>query len=308
MKSKDRPTNGSSDEFPGAAGSPSASDEMVPMDAEAWRRMAHFVADLRHARHCGNALPFENEAERYQGTDYLKKREIEMKQEAYECDGLQSNETGKFAGILKAEEEYRFANEESIRQAKTHALRGQIYMFLDHPLLSQSKWAIRFSIFMSVLIILSVGVIVIEPLTGMTGDLGNNQHLAWFIVECVFTSIFTMELALRLFVCNAVPPNRLTHFVLAPDNWCDFISVLPLYADLALGFTDDSMGQQYRMFRVVRLSSLARIMRVLRLAGGRNVLVNGKAGGMIRELAGPVAMVLTVIWAIYLTFREELRG
>merc|ERR1712065_125912 len=63
MKSKDGPSNGGSDEFPGAAGRPPASDGMVPMDAEAWRRMAHFVADLRHARDCGNELPFENEAE-----------------------------------------------------------------------------------------------------------------------------------------------------------------------------------------------------------------------------------------------------
>jgi len=107
--------------------------------------------------------------------------------------------------------------------------------------------------------------------------------MAWDILEVFFTLIFTFEYILRLCVSNALHTQTVRQWVIQPSNICDLLAVMPFYIEKAVGGADGG----YRMLRIIRLLRLTRITRIARLAN-RN------------PLFGPIAMVMTVIWFIYL--------
>jgi len=136
---------------------------------------------------------------------------------------------------------------------------------------------------------LSVFTMVVQPLMAPPGtDMTKVEADVWYGLELFFTAVFTAEYVLRLLVCNALGTQTVFRFLIQPTNICDVVAVLPFYVELMVS----SDGQGFRLLRIVRLLRLTRITRIAKLAK-RN------------PLFGPVAMVMVVIWFIYLTTVES---
>eukprot|EP00930_Biecheleria_cincta_P027586 TRINITY_DN19351_c0_g1_i1.p1 TRINITY_DN19351_c0_g1~~TRINITY_DN19351_c0_g1_i1.p1 ORF type:complete len:1295 (-),score=236.00 TRINITY_DN19351_c0_g1_i1:83-3967(-) len=161
----------------------------------------------------------------------------------------------------------------------------QMYLFLEEP--GSSTAATIFWLGMGILILLSVLTMVLESLLE-SRDTQNAK--VWFYLDASFTGLFTLEYLLRFSVANAFGASRL-QFIAAPANVCDLLAILPLYIDLAL----NSAAEEFRLLRLVRLLRLARISRIARLA--KKV-----------PIFGPIAMVLVVIWFIFMKTESDKRG
>jgi MFS superfamily sulfate permease-like transporter/Ca2+-binding EF-hand superfamily protein/CRP-like cAMP-binding protein len=166
------------------------------------------------------------------------------------------------------------------------SLKMRIWCLLEEP--RSSKCANLLSMFMGIMIMASVMALVFEPLTERT-DRPQSEIDAWKIVELYFTVIFSMELVVRFCVADAVQGQTRTGFLKAPSNICDFTAVLPYYVEVVIGEHDND---QFKLLRVARLMRLSRVMRLAKLS-------NRSA------MFGPIAMVLTVIWGIYLKTIDE---
>jgi len=126
---------------------------------------------------------------------------------------------------------------------------------------------------------------VLEPLiSGDVSDMTQAERDIWFSMELFFTVIFTIELAVRLLVADALKQTTLYEFCTTPRNVCDFIAVTPLYLEL---IARTSATKSLALLRVVRLARLSRLARVSRLSKRF-------------PSAAPISVVLVVIWGIFL--------
>jgi len=167
--------------------------------------------------------------------------------------------------------------------SKPLGCRGQLHLLLEEP--SSSRPAEVLFILMGILIMLSVFTMVVQPLMTPPGkEMTKVEEDVWYGLELSFTAIFTAEYILRLFVCNALGTQTILKFLMAPSNICDVVAILPFYIELLV----PANGEGFRLLRIVRLLRLTRITRIAKLAK-RN------------PLFGPIAMVMVVIWFIYLT-------
>jgi len=135
---------------------------------------------------------------------------------------------------------------------------------------------------MGLMIIVSVLTLVLEPLTD-DGHRSHTEEDVWKGFEIFFTALFTIELLVRFCVADALGTQTMGGFCRQPGNICDFVAILPFYVELAVGQNED----QFRLLRIARLMRLSRVIKIAKLANRSS-------------LFGPVAMVLTVIWGIYL--------
>jgi hypothetical protein len=162
-------------------------------------------------------------------------------------------------------------------------IRAHVHLLLEDP--TSSKAAEILFIVMGVFIMLSVFTMVVEPVLSPPGtEISDVESQVWYVLEVFFTSVFTVEYVLRLFVCNALGTQTIFRWVIQPSNICDVVAILPFYIELLVS----SDGEGFRLLRIVRLLRLTRITRIAKLAK-RN------------PLFGPIAMVMVVIWFIYLT-------
>jgi len=99
-----------------------------------------------------------------------------------------------------------------------------------------------------VLIILSVFTVIMETVD----DYDQKYHLIFFILEWIFTIIFTIEYALRLY-CVYKPTKYATSFY----GIVDLVSIVPTYLSLLI------TGTQY--FAVIRAIRLLRVFRIFKL-------------------------------------------
>jgi len=160
--------------------------------------------------------------------------------------------------------------------------RVRLHLLLEEPTSSTAAQIIW--LVMGVLIMISVFTMVLEPLVSPEGSVRDpTEDAVWGVVEAFFTAIFTIEYFLRLFVANAMGTQTVRQFVLQPTNICDLVAVLPFFIEKAVG----GAGGGFRLLRIIRLLRLTRITRIARLAKRH-------------PLFGPIAMVLMVIWFIYL--------
>jgi len=161
-----------------------------------------------------------------------------------------------------------------------------LYCLLDEP--DSSVLAFRVSIFVSIMIVLSVITMLIQPIVGEVASEKEEDHDIWMIMEAFFSILFTIELFLRFSVCDAVGANTHGGFFCSPSNLCDLLAVLPFYFELAFGNSD----KQLRLLRIVRILRLSKMARLGRLAKNWKV-------------APPAGVVLVVIWGIYLKHQLE---
>jgi len=106
--------------------------------------------------------------------------------------------------------------------------------------------------------------------------------------EGVITAIFTIEYILRLLSANAFGRPMLK-WAVQPETICDLVAIIPFYVLLALGKTK-AAGDSI-MLRCVRL---IRLVRLIRPYGAPNL--HSRC-----PIFGPIAIVLLIIWSIYLT-------
>ena len=107
----------------------------------------------------------------------------------------------------------------------------------------------RFDIFLIVIIILSVVVVMLESIASIREVYSYELH----VIEWVFTILFTIEYALRLF-CLRRPTKYATSFF----GIVDLLAVIPTYLSLLFP------GTQYLL--AIRLLRILRVFRVLKLA------------------------------------------
>eukprot|EP00931_Biecheleriopsis_adriatica_P043689 TRINITY_DN24965_c0_g1_i1.p1 TRINITY_DN24965_c0_g1~~TRINITY_DN24965_c0_g1_i1.p1 ORF type:complete len:1445 (+),score=305.67 TRINITY_DN24965_c0_g1_i1:40-4374(+) len=155
--------------------------------------------------------------------------------------------------------------------------KTKLYLLLEEP--ASSKAASIVWLFMGILILLSVLTMVLQPLIS---DDDSEDAQVWFVLDAVFTALFTLEFLLRLAVVDAAGLTC-KEFLLAPSNICDFLAIMPLYVDFALG----AAAKQFKLLRLVRLLRLTRISKIAKLTKKHPVF-------------GPIAMVLVVVWFIYM--------
>ncbi len=131
--------------------------------------------------------------------------------------------------------------------------REKTWRFLDDP--SSSPWALRFTMFMLVLIVFSTATFCIETLPQYY-----EHEMAftskWFIMEASCIACFTLEFLLRLWST----PKRSEYFN-DTMNCVDLVAILPFWLELILtGVAIPGLS----VFRVVRLVRVFRLFKVSR--------------------------------------------
>jgi len=160
--------------------------------------------------------------------------------------------------------------------------RQKLYLLLEEPSSSQKAQILWLA--MGMLILVSVFTMVMEPLVSPADQTRDPvEEAVWQALEVFFTLIFTIEYFLRLLVANALGTQTIRGFLIQPSNICDLVAILPFYVEKLIG----ESGGGFRLLRIVRLLRLSRITRIARLARRT-------------PLFGPIAMVMVVIWFIYL--------
>uniref|UniRef100_A0A7S1WD71 Ion transport domain-containing protein n=1 Tax=Alexandrium catenella TaxID=2925 RepID=A0A7S1WD71_ALECA len=164
--------------------------------------------------------------------------------------------------------------------------RAKLHLLLFQP--ESSSSAARWSVVLGMLIMVSCLTLVFEPLISPSdqkeaGTMSETEKAVWAWFEIFFTAVFTVEWLLRLAVADALGTQGIVDFLKSPMNICDIIAVLPWYTDQLLG----SAQEEFRLLRIVRLMRLARLVRLGRLAA-------------VSPVFAPIAMILVVIWGIFL--------
>mmetsp|Transcript_63589 Transcript_63589/g.176882 ORF Transcript_63589/g.176882 Transcript_63589/m.176882 type:complete len:1421 (-) Transcript_63589:166-4428(-) len=170
--------------------------------------------------------------------------------------------------------------------------KAKVYLLLEEP--NSSTAASIWSVFMAIIILVSVLTLIAEPLVSPPPDDGETKPeeevMTWQTLEAVFTVIFSVEYVLRLAVCDALGTTTRKAFALNPLNICDLLAILPTCIDYGMKIISPNLSvdsQETRLLRIVRFLRLSRMARMARLARKS-------------PLAAPVAMVLVVIWGIYM--------
>lgn len=126
--------------------------------------------------------------------------------------------------------------------------------------LSDTPSARGFDIALLIFIGLSVLVVMLESVQ----SLDQKYHRLFFILEWVFTIVFTIEYLIRLAVVR-----KKTKYIFSFFGIIDLLSILPTY--LSLFF----IGTQYMLvIRILRLLRMFRIFKMARHMGEANVLYN----------------------------------
>lgn len=113
----------------------------------------------------------------------------------------------------------------------------------------ETKAGKLFDILLLWLIVASVLTVMVESIP----NLGKEFERGFFILELIFTAVFTIEYLLRI----VISPNPL-RYIFSFWGIIDFLAVIPTY----LGFFYS--GAEY--FRIVRTLRLLRVFRILKLA------------------------------------------
>merc|ERR1711920_722915 len=160
----------------------------------------------------------------------------------------------------------------------------RLHNFLEQP--HSGRLATWFSLVMTVLILLSVLTLVVEPIVHASGARHGAEDIVWLVLDGLFSVFFTLELFARFLVSDAMGTQTKVDFLMTPLHIVDAVAVLPFYIDLAT-FATRGDNQHLRLLRVLRLMRLARFMRLGRLAQNSTIVA-------------PVAIVLLVIWGIFM--------
>ncbi|RRJ83915.1 ion transporter [Aestuariirhabdus litorea] len=111
----------------------------------------------------------------------------------------------------------------------------------------------RFDLFLIAAILLSIGVAMLDSVQ----EISSRYHQQFFIIEWVFTLLFTLEYIARLY-CSPKPLSYARSFF----GIVDLLAILPSY--LALLYSGSTFLVIIRLLRVLRIFRILKLMRYLR--------------------------------------------
>ena len=123
-----------------------------------------------------------------------------------------------------------------------------------------TKWAKRFDIILLWLIAASVLVIMLESVEALEAEYAT----LFLILEWLFTIIFTIEYAMRIWVVR-----RKRRYIFSFFGIVDFLSILPTYLGLLFA------SSHYLMtIRILRLLRMFRVLKMARHVGEAKILLD----------------------------------
>lgn len=125
----------------------------------------------------------------------------------------------------------------------------------------------NFTLFIGAIIVVNIFLIALETDWG-DNDAPIEDRIGWFIVDCIFTLIFMIEIALRIHW-------ERWKWVRSPWNWFDVLIVLSAVIDVwVLSFYSGKQGfHMITILRIVRILRLVRMIKVIRAFQGLYVMV-----------------------------------
>ena len=114
---------------------------------------------------------------------------------------------------------------------------------------ADTKWGKIFDVVLLILIILSVIVVILESVKAFDA----NYHQLFFIIEWVFTIVFTLEYTLRIY--SLMKPSK---YIFSFFGIIDLLSILPTYLSLVFA------GTHYLL--TIRILRLLRVFRIFKLS------------------------------------------
>jgi len=176
-----------------------------------------------------------------------------------------------------------YSEEEKVEVIIPDTWQAKLFLFMDDPM--SSKQANLMSIFMGIMILISVLTLFCEPLISPPDKnaISQTEKDVWFGFEVFFTALFTVEFLVTFAVCDGLGTMTHAQFLKDPMRICDIVAVLPFYVDQTI----DTDQEEFRLFRIARLMRLSRIVRLGRLSSKSATFA-------------PIAMILVVIWGIYM--------
>ncbi|KAJ1974212.1 hypothetical protein H4R35_003719 [Dimargaris xerosporica] len=151
------------------------------------------------------------------------------------------------------------------RLAEALAIRSpwkrKLFLLFEDP--SSSPWALALTTFISVMIVVSAVVSVVETVPHLL-----ISHAAlWFVLESVFVALFTAEFLLRL-LAHSDNRRQLFRHMTSFLTLVDLAAIIPYYVELGVARADafDFRFTIVRIFRLFRLFSVFKYSSLLQLS------------------------------------------
>jgi voltage-gated potassium channel len=154
---------------------------------------------------------------------------------------------------------------------------------LNEMFFSNTKSAKKFDIILSILILISVTVIILESVQSIKQQIGPTLHA----LEIFFTAIFTIEYMLRIYSAENKKKYMLSFYGLV-----DFISIAPLYLGLLF-----PIARAASAIRILRLFRLFRFLKMFHIVDESNNLANA----IKRSVPKIIVFVITVFFISVIT-------
>lgn len=183
---------------------------------------------------------------------------------------------------------------------------------IDLPWISRqvptsSRAAYAIFLFLIAAIVLSLALFYVDASRKFGQRSNAGADLAIEALEMFCTILFTVELVLRTIIATIDPLNMLLK---EPFWWFDLLSIVPFYAELALGDLSQADGDRngFGMQSFVRALKFFRMMRVIKLMRhypGWRVLIMAVQNSWRAILVPAFAMSLTILILSALLFIVE---
>ena len=158
------------------------------------------------------------------------------------------------------------------------SVRALVYTIIFNH---ERGWARAFDVALIVAIVASVIAVMLESVSGVRAEYGRHLRIA----EWIFTTLFTVEYALR--VWSARPARA---YVGSFFGLVDLLAVLPTYLSLFI-----PGGQSLAVIRVLRVLRVFRVLKLAQYVGEASVLASALRASRYKVSVFFVAVITIVI-------------
>jgi hypothetical protein len=174
---------------------------------------------------------------------------------------------------------------------------ARLHQLLEDP---NSSWAaVVINVIITLCIVLSLLILVVKPIVCKKGSKGSDcrDHPLFWYPDLIMASIFTAEWIARLLAATFMGRKAFRHFARDMSNVFDIIAVMPTWLSVIFG---NGSGAFLVILRLARFLKLARIVRVMRMRKYASSAKKPTAERVMKQVIEPSAVVMLVIWAIYM--------
>jgi potassium voltage-gated channel Shaker-related subfamily A protein len=169
----------------------------------------------------------------------------------------------------------------------TLPVKKQVWILMSDP--NSSRAAQLIATVVMLVIILSCVAMVVQTLP----EYVNSKSPAWSSLEYFCTSVFILELGLRLWSS----PDKLS-FLRQPLNIVDILAILPVFLELMIS-SNSSSGSA--IIRIVRLVRIFRVFKITRYLPWVRVFTNA-----LTQSAQPLFMLLLIFFIAMVLFSSAI--